>query len=292
MSAQILDGKALAQKIKEALKQEIKEIKDKTGQVPCFVNIMIGQDHAASAYAGSQQKAADYIGAQYKLEILAQKTSPEELRHCIEKLNKNPRVHGIMIHKPVPAQIDYTQASDLVAAHKALEGINIVNFGKMIGGQTKIIPCTAAAVMEHISATKVNLRGKQAVVVGRSEIVGKPVSLLLLAQNATVTVCHSATTEAQLADHIGRADVLVVAVGKANFIKGKWIKQGAIVVDVGINQLDNKMVGDVEFEAAKERAGFITPVPGGVGPVTVMMLMRNGVETFKAQIHQDNKVKV
>jgi len=168
---------------------------------------------------------------------------------------------------------------------KDLEGINVSNIGKMILGETKIIPCTPASVMEHIKSTGVNLRGKEAVIIGHSVIVGKPLSLLLLEQYATVTVCHVATSEVgRLEEHVRRADVLIVAVGKPSVVRGNWIKEGAIVIDVGINRVDDKIIGDVEFEGAKTKASFITPVPGGVGPVTVVMLMRNGIEAFKAQI--------
>ena len=189
-----------------------------------------------------------------------------------------------MIHKPVPPQIDYRLVANYVDIAKDLEGINIANIGKMVLGETKLIPCTPASVMEHIKSTGVNLRGKEVVIVGHSEIVGKPLSLLLLGEYATVTVCHVATSEAgRLLEHVGRADILVVAVGKAELIKGEWIKKDATVIDVGINSVGDKIVGDVEFDAAVKRAAFITPVPGGVGPVTVVMLMRNGIEAFKLQ---------
>jgi methylenetetrahydrofolate dehydrogenase (NADP+)/methenyltetrahydrofolate cyclohydrolase len=188
-----------------------------------------------------------------------------------------------MAYKPVPKQIDFKTLANSIAPLKDWEGINVTNMGKMMLGEGHIVPCTPAAVMELIRSAGVNLRGKEAVVVGRSEIVGKPLILLLLTQNATVTVCHSGTSERELIGHVGRADVLVVAVGKPAFIKGEWVKQGAIVVDVGINRVGEKIVGDIEFEKASQRAGFITPVPGGVGPVTAVMLMRSGIEAFKIQ---------
>jgi len=169
---------------------------------------------------------------------------------------------------------------------KDVEGINVANIGKMILGDTKIVPCTPASVMEHIHSTGVDLRGKEAVIVGHSHIVGKPLSLLLLQEYATVTVCHIATSEVgRLEEHVGRADVLVVAVGRPAVIKGDWIKEGAVVIDVGINRQGDTVVGDVEFDAAQQRAAYITPVPGGVGPVTVVMLMRNGTEAYKMQMN-------
>ena len=285
MSAQLLDGKVLSQKLKDSIKQEVKTLQEKTGRVPQLVNVMIGNDAGACAYANSQKKTADYIGIHYTLKTLSLKITEKELITEIDRLNKDSAVNGIMIHKPVPSHINYRIVANHVDIQKDLEGINVANIGKMIVGETKIIPCTPAAVMEHLKTTGVSLRGKETVIVGHSEIVGKPLSLLLLAEYATVTVCHVATSEAgKLQEHIGRADILIVAVGKAHLIKGEWIKKGAIVIDVGINQVNDSIVGDVEFKTAKDKASFITPVPGGVGPVTVVMLMRNGVEAFKLQI--------
>lgn len=284
--AQILDGKALAQKLKDALKKEVADLQQDFGSVPRLVNIMVGHDPSAHAYAGSQKKVAEYIGIKYELEILPGDTTQQKLIDIIKKLDADPGVHGIMTYKPVPNHIDFRSITNYISANKDLEGVNATNMGKMMLGESHIVPCTPAAVMEHIRSTGINLRGKEAVIVGRSEIVGKPLILLLLAQNATVTVCHQSTNEAgALIGHVGGADILIVAVGKASFVKGEWVKQGAIVIDVGINKVGSEIVGDVEFEGASRRASFITPVPGGVGPVTVMMLMRNGIEAFKAQ-HQ------
>ncbi|MDP8264609.1 MAG: bifunctional 5,10-methylenetetrahydrofolate dehydrogenase/5,10-methenyltetrahydrofolate cyclohydrolase [Candidatus Aceula lacicola] len=285
MSAQLLDGKILAKNLKEDLCTEIVGLKSKTGKAPVVVNIMIGDDHAACAYAKSQQKVAEYIGIDYRLNILGKDITEDNLSKHIKELNSNPKINGIMVHKPVPKQINHQTVSNRIDMVKDLEGVNVGNVGKMLLGQTNIIPCTPAAVMEHIKSTKIDLRGKEVVVVGHSEIVGKPLSLLLLQEMATVTVCHVATSEAgKLVDHIARADVLIVAVGKAGLIKGDWIKQGAVVIDVGINQVGSKIVGDVEFDVAKKKAAFITPVPGGVGPVTVVMLMKNAIEAFKCQL--------
>ena len=286
--SQLLDGKILAQKIKDSLKAEVRALQQKTGRVPHLVNVMIGSDPSACAYANSQEKTAEYIGIEYHLKTLSPNISEKDLIVEIERLNKDQNVNGIMIHKPVPAHINYRAVANHVDIRKDLEGINVANIGKMIVGETKIIPCTPAAVMEHLKTTGVSLRGKETVIVGHSEIVGKPLSLLLLAEYATVTVCHIATSEAgKLQDHLSHADIVIVAVGKTNFIKGEWIKKGAIVIDVGINQVKDMIVGDVEFQTAKDKASFITPVPGGVGPVTVVMLMRNGIEAFKVQILKD-----
>ena len=282
--AKLLDGKLLANQLKEKLRREVAELKDKFGSVPYLVNVMFEENPASRSYANSQMKVALDIGIKYQPVTLSPTLPHQDIVRYLEEFNKNPSVNGIMIHKPVPKHIDYRLIANLIDPAKDLEGVNVTNIGKMLLGETKMIPCTPAAVMEHIKSTGISLRGREAVIVGHSEIVGKPLSLLLLEQMATVTVCHVATSEAgKLADHVGRADILVVAVGKANLIKGEWIKKGAIVIDVGINQVGERIVGDVDFESAKEKASFITPVPGGVGPVTVVMLMKNGIEAFKSQ---------
>ena len=284
MSAQLLDGKVLASQLTESLKKEVAKLKATTGAVPHLVNVMIGNDASAGAYANSQKKVAEQIGIQYEQVNLPHNISHKELIGQITKLSRDDKVHGVLIYKPVPTQIDFHEAVQSIAVSKDLEGINPTNIGRLFLGEPAIIPCTPAAVMEHIRSTKVSLRGKDAVIVGRSDIVGKPLSLLFLQQHATVTVCHRGTSEAgHLAEHLGRADVVVAAVGKPRMIKGEWIKQGAIVIDVGINQVGDKIAGDVEFDAAVKKASFITPVPGGVGPVTVVMLMKNAIAAYKLQ---------
>jgi methylenetetrahydrofolate dehydrogenase (NADP+)/methenyltetrahydrofolate cyclohydrolase len=284
MSARFMDGKLLAKRLTEQLSRDVADIKENTGKVPRLINILIGQDPGSCAYANSQKRVADRIGIQYELSQQPHDIKQDALIKLITQLNRDKNINGIMIHKPVPSHIHYREIANYVDIHKDLEGINVANIGKMLIGETRIIPCTPAAVLEHIKATGVSIRGKETVIVGHSEIVGKPLSLLLLQEYATVTVCHVATSEAgKLEEHVSRADILVVAVGRPSLIKGSWIKKGAVVVDVGINQVGDKIVGDVEFETAQKRAAFITPVPGGVGPVTVVMLMKNGVEAFKMQ---------
>ena len=285
MSAKILDGKILAQKLQADLKAEVEALRKKTGKSPRFVNIVIGHDASSGSYGRSQKRVAEAVGIDYRFAELSQTVTERELFDQIKFLNDDSDVHGIMIHKPVPKGVDFQKATNLISPVKDIEGMNEVNLGQLLLGRTKIIPCTPAAVMAHLDATGVDLAGRDAVVVGRSEIVGKPVALLLLERNATVTVCHSGTSKAgRLADQVKRADVLVVAIGKPNFIKGEWVREGAVVIDVGVNDVNGKLVGDVEFEAAAKRAAFITPVPGGVGPVTAVMLMKNGIEAFKQQV--------
>ncbi len=285
MSAEILDGKVLAQKLSEELKSEVAGLQFKTGRTVRMVNVMVGEDHGASAYANSQKRVAQKIGIDYELLMLPENVSQKDLESELDRLSQDVLVNAVMLHKPVPAGIDFQSAVIHIAVVKDVEGLNAANLGQLLLSGTTILPCTPAAVLEHLRAiSNFSLRGKEAVIVGRSEIVGKPVAMLLLAQSATVTICHSGTSQVgQLEKHIGRADILVAAIGKAKMIQGQWIKKGAVVIDVGINSLDGKMVGDVDFDSAKDRAGYITPVPGGVGPVTVVCLMRNAIEAFKLQ---------
>ena len=225
------------------------------------------------------------LGIEYELKVVPDNISQAEAENLIEGLNKYPNVTAIILQLPVPKQIDAKRLVNLISPAKDAEGMHPENLGKIVLGQYKIGPCTAMAVMELLESTKVNLYGKEAVIVGHSEIVGKPLGLMLLNKFATTTVCHIGTGErGVLPDHVKRAEVLVVAVGKAGIVKGDWIKEGAIVVDVGINRVGDKIVGDVEFDSASQKAAYITPVPGGVGPITTTILMRNTIELFKAQL--------
>ena len=286
MSARLLDGKILAAQLKEKLKSEVESLTGRVGKPPVMVSILTGDDPSALSYANSQQKTAEALGIEYRLMNLPSSISREEFIQVIEQLNLDRSVNGVMINKPLPSHIDYATLANLVNENKDIEGLNLANIGKMFLGKTKLLPCTAAAVMEHLRFAQIPLRGKEAVVLGRSEIVGKPLMILLLGESATVTVCHSGTSEAgKLIDHVKRADVVVAAIGKAHFVKGDWVKPVAVVIDVGINQEGSKIVGDVEFASVSKVAGAITPVPGGVGPVTSVLLMRNVVEAFKQHNH-------
>lgn len=278
--AKLLEGKLLAEKIKEEIRGQAASLRFK----PVLASIMVGENAGAAAYVKSQQKAAEALGIKYQLHKLAQDSSEAYLVDFIQKLNSDKSINGIIIQMPLPQQIDYKKISQFILPDKDIEGMHPQNIGKIIFGKAKLVPCTAAAVMELISASGIDLYGKEVVIVGHSEIVGKPLALLLLDKFATVTVCHIGTSKAgKLEEHVRKAEVLIVAVGRAGLIKGEWIKAGAIVVDVGINHVADKIVGDVEFEGAEKRASYITPVPGGVGPLTVTMLMRNLVEAAKAQ---------
>lgn len=284
MSAQILDGKKLAAVVKEDLKQMVAEASTAANETIRIVNILVGKDPGSSFYANSQKKAAEEIGIEYQLLEMDEKISEMEVMSRIFELNNDDHIHGILIHKPLPAHIDGQLVSNCVAVEKDVEGMNASNIGNVLLGKSRVIPCTAAAVMEHLKSASIELRGKEVVIIGASEIVGKPLALLLLQEMATVTVCHIGTSEADMLEtHVKRADIVVVAVGKPGLINGRMIKAHAAVIDVGINKVGDKFIGDVDFNSALEKASMITPVPGGVGPVTVMMLMRNAVEIFKMQ---------
>jgi methylenetetrahydrofolate dehydrogenase (NADP+)/methenyltetrahydrofolate cyclohydrolase len=279
--AKLLEGKPVAEKIKEELKKQISAMP----KPPVLASILVGDNAGAQSYVKSQKKAAEGLGIVYQLHSLGNETDEKSLIDFVNKLNADNSVNGIIIQMPLPAAIDYKNISRHISPEKDIEGMNPQNFGKIVFGQAQILPCTAAAVMELLKESGVDLYGKEVVVVGHSEIVGKPVTLLLLDKFATVTVCHIGTSKAgKLEEHVKKAEVLIVAVGRAGLIKGEWVKEGAIVIDVGINRVAERIVGDVEFEAAEKRASFITPVPGGVGPLTVTMLMRNLVEATKVQL--------
>ncbi|MDI6758373.1 MAG: bifunctional 5,10-methylenetetrahydrofolate dehydrogenase/5,10-methenyltetrahydrofolate cyclohydrolase [Candidatus Omnitrophota bacterium] len=276
--AKLLEGRPIAQNLKQEIIKEISIL----GKKPVLASIMVGDNAGAEAYAKSQKKTAQDLGIEYQFHKLSADVAEKVLTEFIEKLNKDKSVNGIIIQMPLPQQIDYKKISQYISPDKDTEGMHPLNIGKILFNKAKLIPCTASAVMELLNATGVQLRGKEVVIVGHSEIVGKPLALLLLDKFATVTVCHIGTQEAgKIKEHVRRAEVLIVAVGKAELIKGGWIKEGAIVIDVGINRVADKIVGDVEFEEAAKHASWITPVPGGVGPLTVTMLMRNVVEALK-----------
>jgi methylenetetrahydrofolate dehydrogenase (NADP+)/methenyltetrahydrofolate cyclohydrolase len=278
--AKLLEGKPIAEKIKEQIKLQVQSLENK----PVLTSIMVGDNPGAEAYVKSQKKTAEALGIEYQFYKLAQDTQEQSLIEFIQKLNADKSVNGIIIQMPLPPQIDYKKISQFILPEKDVEGMHPENVGKIIFGKAKMLPCTPAAVMELLKETGVELYGKEVVMVGHSEIVGKPLALLLLEKFATVTVCHIGTSQAgKLEEHVKKAEILIVAVGKAGLIKGDWIKEGAIVIDVGINRVGDKIVGDVEFEGAEKRASWITPVPGGVGPLTVTMLMRNLVEAAKLQ---------
>lgn len=283
MAAQIIDGKRIAGEIKEKLTKEIEQLK-KQGITPSLSAIQVGDDPGTGIYVRAQQRSCEKIGLRYELHQFKENVSQKELRDFIAHLNENRGVSGIILQMPLPSQLDSRILQGTIDPGKDAEGVSPVNMGMVVYGKPLLAPCTAIAVMELINSVGVKLYGKEAVVVGHSDIVGKPTALLLLDKFVTTSVCHIATGErGTLPQHVARGEILIVAVGKANLVKGEWVKEGAIVIDVGINRVEGKIVGDVEFEVAKERASYITPVPGGVGAVTTAMLLRNSVKAAKLQ---------
>ena len=280
--AKLLKGKEVSDRIKDELKEEVAELKGR-GIHPGLAVILVGDDPASKVYVNNKKKACEYIGIKSFEYLLPAETSETELLELIERLNSDPEVSGILCQLPLPGHIDETVVINAIAPSKDVDAFHPVNVGKIMTGDYDFVPCTPAGVMELIKASGVDVEGKECVVVGRSNIVGKPMAMLLLHKNGTVTICHSRT--ANLAEKTKNADVLVAAVGIPNFIKGDMIKPGAVVIDVGINRVaPKKLVGDVEFETAEKVAAAITPVPGGVGPMTIAMLMKN---TVKAAVKQN-----
>ena len=283
MAAQIIDGKRIAGEIKEKLIKEIEELK-KQGITPSLSAIQVGDDPGTAVYVRAQQRSCEKIGLGYELHQFKKDVSQKELRDFIAHLNEDTGVSGIILQMPLPSQLDGRILQGMIDPKKDAEGVSPANMGMVVYGKPLLAPCTAMAVMELINSVGVKLYGKEAVVVGHSDIVGKPTALLLLDKFVTTSVCHIATGErGTLPQYVSQAEILIVAVGKANLVKGEWVKEGAIVIDVGINRVEGKIVGDVEFEVAKERASHITPVPGGVGAVTTAMLLKNCVQAAKLQ---------
>ena len=282
MSATIIDGKAVAAEIREGLKLEVEAFKGEFGREPGLAVVIVGEDPASRTYVNSKKKGCAELGMYSEEHTLPEQTTQAELESLVRKLNLDPRIDGILVQLPLPKHIDADAVISTIDPKKDVDGFHPVNIGNLLIGRPCLKSCTPAGIMELIKRIGVDLTGKHAVVVGRSNIVGKPVSVLLLEKHATVTICHSRTKD--LAGMCRMADVLVAAVGKARIIKGDWVKPGAVVIDVGTNKVEGskKLVGDVDFDAAKEVAGWITPVPGGVGPMTITMLMHNTIKAARA----------
>jgi methylenetetrahydrofolate dehydrogenase (NADP+)/methenyltetrahydrofolate cyclohydrolase len=280
MTAKIIDGKAVSAEMEEEMKVQVEELKA-SGIHPGLAVVLVGEDPASKVYVGRKRKSCERLGIasfEYKL---PEETTEDYLLNLIAELNARKDVHGILVQLPLPKHIDSKKVLVAIDPAKDVDGFHPVNVGNLFVDESSLPPCTPAGVMELLKRAGVELKGKNAVVVGRSNIVGKPVSIMLLKEHATVTICHSRT--ADLPGVCRSADVLVAAVGKAEMIKGDWVKPGAVVIDVGVNRLDDgKLAGDVEFAAAAERASAITPVPGGVGPMTIAMLMKNTISAAKA----------
>ena len=280
--AQLIDGKAVAARVRAEVKAEVAQLKASRGLVPGLTVVRVGEDPASKVYVTGKKKAAEEVGFNSWELHPDEKISQDELLSLVDKLNKDPAVHGILVQLPLPKHIDAERIISAVSPEKDVDGFHPMNAGMLSVGKQAPRPCTPFGVMRLLREVGCDPSGKRAVVVGRSNIVGKPMALMLLAADATVTVCHR---KSNLAAEVANADILVAAVGVPELIKGEWIKPGAVVIDVGMNRMpDGKLKGDVEFDKAKERASFITPVPGGVGPMTIAMLMRNTLEAAKASL--------
>ena len=277
--AKIIDGKALAQSIKENIALEVAALKEK-GVTPGLAVILVGDDPASKVYVNNKKKACAQVGIYSEEYLLPADTDEKTLLDLIAKLNADKNISGVLLQSPIPSHLDYRKISETISPAKDVDAFHPYNVGKIMIGDFDFVPCTPAGVIELIKSTGTEIAGKNCVVIGRSNIVGKPQAMLLLKENGTVTVCHSKTKD--IASFTRNADILVVAVGKAGFVNGDMIKPGAVVIDVGMNRnAEGKLCGDVDFASAEPVAAYITPVPGGVGPMTVTMLLKNTVKAAK-----------
>ena len=274
----IIDGKELAKNVRENLKNEVEELKKK-GIMPKFAVILVGNDKASLTYVKSKNKACRELGIEYEEILLDESIKMQELLDIIENLNNRCDITGILLQSPIPAHLDINEAFRKISPKKDVDGFNPYNVGKLCLNQDTFVSCTPYGIMKMFDAYNIPIEGKNAVVIGRSNIVGKPMALSLLNRNATVTICHSKTKD--LKEIAKDADIIIAAIGKKHFVTKDMVKDGAVVIDVGINRTDDGIFGDVDFESVKDKASFITPVPGGVGPMTVAMLMTNIVKAAK-----------
>ena len=285
MAATLIKGSEISKQIKEELKQEVARLKEKHNLTPGLATILVGEDEASKVYVGQKEKTCKELGIHSERINLPGNTIEAELLALVEKLNKDSRIHGILVQLPLPKHINETNVLYAIDPKKDVDGFHPVNVGKLMLGEPDFIPCTPHGIQELLIRSGVKTDGAEAVVVGRSNIVGKPIANMLLQKkkgaNATVTICHTGTKD--LASHTKRADILIVAAGKPKTITADMVKEGVVVIDVGVNRLETGLVGDVDFETVKEKAKAITPVPGGVGPMTIAMLMLNTVQAAKIQ---------
>ena len=278
--ATIIDGKAVSAKIREEIKAESAAFEKETGIKPGLAVIIVGEDPASQIYVRNKGKACEEVGFYSEIHRLPEETTKEQLLELVHNLNKNDKIHGILVQSPLPKHLDEALIVNNIDYNKDVDAFHPVNVGKIMIGDYNFLPCTPAGVMELLKAYDIDVCGKEVAVVGRSNIVGKPQAMLMLHANATVTICHSRTKN--LSEVLRRADVVVMAIGKAKFLKADMIKDGAVVIDVGMDRDENgKLCGDVDFDECEKKASFITPVPGGVGPMTITMLMKNTLASAK-----------
>ncbi|MCK5710340.1 MAG: bifunctional methylenetetrahydrofolate dehydrogenase/methenyltetrahydrofolate cyclohydrolase FolD [Deltaproteobacteria bacterium] len=279
--AEIIDGKKVSEHIRAQIAEGVKKLKQETGITPGLAAVLVGEDPASEVYVRNKRKACANAGMYSEEHKLPAETTEEELLALVDKLNNDPNIHGILVQLPLPDHINETKVLRAVSLLKDVDGFHPYNVGLLVEGNPRFIPCTPHGIIKMLEFYDIDIKGKQAVIVGRSNIVGKPVSMLLLHRHATVTVCHSRTKP--LDEVTRRADILVAAIGRANFITADMVKEGAVVIDVGINRNEEgKLTGDVDFEAVSQKASYITPVPGGVGPMTISMLLWNTLESAKS----------
>lgn len=275
MTAKIIDGKAIAAGIRADLAKEVEKLTAQ-GNTPGLDVVLVGDNPASAVYVRMKKRACEEIGVNSTIHRLPEETTQEELLGLINELNANQKVHGILVQLPLPSHLDEEEVINSIAPQKDVDGFHPINVGKLQIGDEGFVPCTPAGILELVKRTEVPISGQSVVVIGRSNIVGKPVASLFLRENATVTICHSRTKD--VAAECRRADILIAAVGRPLMVKKDWVKPGAVVIDVGINRVDGELVGDVDYANVKEVAGAITPVPGGVGPMTIAMLLKATVE--------------
>lgn len=275
MAAKILDGKVMSESLRKEIAERVEKLKER-GVTPGLAVILVGNDPASEIYVRNKGNGCAETGMYSRTLQMPAETTQEELENAIEQLNADPAIHGILVQLPLPKHLDEQAALKKILPEKDVDGFHLINAGHMLTGTEGVVACTPRGALYMIKQTGLDMNGKEAVVIGRSNIVGKPMAMLLLRENCTVTICHSRTKN--LAEHTRRADILVAAVGKAGFVTADMVKPGAVVIDVGINRVDGKVRGDVDFDAVKETAGWITPVPGGVGRMTITMLLANTVE--------------
>ncbi|MCZ6685620.1 MAG: bifunctional methylenetetrahydrofolate dehydrogenase/methenyltetrahydrofolate cyclohydrolase FolD [Candidatus Dadabacteria bacterium] len=281
MMAEIIDGKKVSEHIRSQIAEGVDKLKQETGITPGLAAVLVGDDPASEIYVRNKRRACSNAGIYSEEHNLSSETTEEELLTLVDKLNNDPKIHGILVQLPLPDHINVTKVLRAVSPLKDVDGFHPYNVGLLVEGNPRFIPCTPHGIIKMLEFYNIDISGKQAVIVGRSNIVGKPVSMLLLHRHATVTVCHSRTKP--LDEVTRRADILVAAIGRANFITADMVKEGAVVIDVGINRNEEgKLTGDVDFEAVSQKASYITPVPGGVGPMTISMLLWNTLQSAKS----------
>ncbi|MCR4876536.1 MAG: bifunctional methylenetetrahydrofolate dehydrogenase/methenyltetrahydrofolate cyclohydrolase FolD [Clostridiales bacterium] len=276
MAAQILDGKIMSESLRKEIAGRVERLQAEKGIIPGLAVILAGNDPASEIYVRNKGNGCREVGMFSETVTLPEDTPQERLEAEIDRLNADPRIHGILVQLPLPAHLDEASALARILPEKDVDGFHLLNAGKLMTGAAGVIPCTPRGALYMLRQTGMNLAGKEAVVIGRSNIVGKPMAMLLLRENCTVTLCHSRTVN--LAEHTRRADILVAAVGKAGFVTADMVKPGAAVIDVGINRVNGRVCGDVDFDSVREVASWITPVPGGVGKMTITMLLQNTLE--------------